>query len=98
MQAFCKSLAFSRKLNNNTAKIPRGILCSFILFTACSDVKDDHDHDHDRQLMTTVALDFASTDGSEAFTATPADPEQSGSPSIDITLTDGQTYVFSVSF
>lgn len=74
-------------------------MLSFILFTACSDVKDDHDHDHDHEMMTTVVLDFASTDGAESFTATWADPDQSGSPTIDdIALTDGQTYVFSVSF
>ncbi len=71
----------------------------FTLVMACSDVKDEHGHDHDHELMTTVVLDFASTDGSEAFTATWADPEQSGSPTIDdVTLTDGQTYVISVSF
>ena len=56
-------------------------MLSFILVTACSDVKDDHDHHHhDHELITTVVLDFASTDGSEAFTATWADVEQSGFP------------------
>ena len=60
---------------------------------------DDHEgHDHDpNEVMTTVKLTFAPTDGGDAVEATWADPENDGSPSIDtIVLKEGVTYDLSI--
>ena len=59
---------------------------------------DHHGHDHDpNEVMTTVKLTFAPTDGGDAVEATWADPENDGSPSIDtIVLKEGVTYELSI--
>ena len=60
---------------------------------------DHHDHDHDghdhdpNEVMTTVRLTFVPENGGETFTATWADPEQDGEPTVDdIKLVNGESY------
>lgn len=66
---------------------------------ACGDPGEDHDGEgNDQEVITTVRLTFT-PDGGEAFTASFADPENDGSPTIDpITLTEGVSYGLSVAF
>ena len=74
-------------------------LTALTLIASCGDDvgHDDHDHDHhghdhENEVMTTLKLTFAGSDGNSAV-FTWADPEDDGSPVIDdISLTNGETY------
>ena len=59
---------------------------------------EHHGHAHDpNEVMTTVQLTFTPASGGDAFTATWADPENDGSPTIDdINLTQGEVYAVSI--
>jgi hypothetical protein len=67
---------------------------------ACNDVEDPgHDPDHDSEVITTVALTFAPTDGGDTLEARWADPEGDGGAIIDpIVLDDDVDYTLMVTF
>ena len=67
-------------------------------FAGCDDV-ENHDHDHDREVITTVHLTFAPSDGGTALEFVWTDPELDGDPVVDdIVLLDATVYDLSVGF
>ncbi len=67
-------------------------------FAGCDDV-ENHDHDHDHEVITTVQLSFAPSDGGTVLGFVWADPELDGDPVVDdIVLPEATVYDLSVSF
>ena len=66
---------------------------------ACADVEDLDDPHNDSEVITTVLLTFAPTDGGEELSFAWADPDNTGDPEIDeVLLEDGVAYALSVQF